>query len=192
MLILLFVIIAILLGGIRNKSFVSIKFNFSYIFVLLFIILDEGKMILFHFLPQISNYLFVYVIVQYVLLGVFVLKYIYRLPTIVFAFGGLLNFAVISLNSSMMPISPKINYINIMNVFTSWIKASSTGYFIPDKKVTLWFASDNIIVPMFNTGLLSPGDVLIAIGIGLLIYSQITEEISKKRAKHARKKTTQT
>ncbi|MCK5129703.1 MAG: DUF5317 family protein [Clostridiales bacterium] len=189
MLTVLFVLIAIVVRRIQKKSLGNTEFSFSFIFLIFFILLDEAKMIIFHQLPQISNFLFVYIFIQYVILALFVFHYIYKIPTMILAFGGLLNFAVMTSNNSMMPVASKIMSMSIMKVFTSWITESDVGFFVFKSKTTLWFVSDIIPVPMFNTGLLSPGDILIAIGAGLLVYSLVPKNTSDIRAKHAHKKT---
>jgi hypothetical protein len=106
------------------------------------------------------------------------------------AWGALLNFSVLSSNGSLMPVSGKVMDIGVMKNFNEWMQNSTPGYFIFKSKVTLWFVGDVIPLPMFNTGLLSPGDICIALGVSLLLYSIIPYKEDARIPKHARKKNT--
>lgn len=188
MLIVFCAVIAILIAIYNGKVLKHTKYYSLLVYMMWFIFFDEIKMPLMYMVPQLVNYLFLYVIVQYTILFLLVIKYMQNINATFIAWGALLNFSVISSNSSLMPVSSKMMDIGIMNSFAKWMQGSTPGYFIMHSKVTLWFVGDVIPIPMFNTGLLSPGDMLIALGVSFLLYSIIPNKEDMRIPKHARKK----
>ncbi len=86
--------------------------------------------------------------------------------------GTVLNFAAIVTNGGLMPVSPAARLEAGMTAIGQSgfgkVLPEGTGVLLPVEQTNLWFFSDIIPVSLV-VGVISPGDVLI--GVGLLIFA---------------------
>lgn len=102
----------------------------------------------------------------------------HRLPWLkLLTLGVVLNFAVMALNGGQMPVSPEALSQARMTHLAPGLSAGepvagTKDVVLPREQTALWPLSDVLIwPPLPRHAVFSPGDVLIALGAGLLIQS---------------------
>ncbi len=119
----------------------------------------------------ISQWLWIAVSLEYVLIFLFCFLNWKRKPVRLIALASFLNFFVIAWYGFRMPVAPIIHEFPEMASVLERIQSGEIfEYVLVDKGAPFLFLGDALVIPFVHSGLASIGDIFLGIGVGWLIF----------------------
>ena len=167
MLVLIPLVLGIVIGaaaGGKISNLAEVRFHWPW-FVLLVLVIREG--VVLYPLNRIEGIQYVYAIAQAGLVG-WTAWHIRRLPGVwVVTIGAAMNLIVILANGARMPVAPSMAGVLLQ-------QGQVAQYTLMGPDTNLSWLGDWIVSPWPARGAYSPGDLVLALGIGIVVILAMT------------------
>ncbi len=130
----------------------------------------------------ISQWLWIAVLLEYMLLFLFCFLNWKRKSIRLIALAGFLNFFVIAWYGFRMPVSPIIQEFPAMASSFSRLQSGEIfEYVLVEQNAPFLFLGDAIVIPFMRSGLASIGDIILGFGVSWLIFEWMRPLPHKKK-----------